>query len=105
MDDLPFTPIELVAIDEIRNIRRRWRIAAYCDLFGAVIIETNWGRIGSRDRQLARSFADTEAASRYVRGLLTRRRSAPRRFGVAYARPTCQHVDRHGCRHIEASIS
>jgi len=84
MDELPFTPIELVALDAARNIRRRWRIAAYRDLFGAVIVETGWGRIGGQGRALVRSFADDAAARRYVRGLLTRRASATRRIGVAY---------------------
>jgi len=84
MDTLPFTPVALVAIDSARNIRRRWRIAAYRDLFDAVMIETQWGRIGAKSRRLVRSFADAEAASTYVRGLLARRTSAPRRIGIAY---------------------
>lgn len=94
MDDLPFTPVELVAIDAARNIRRRWRIAAYRDLFGQVMVETGWGRIGGRGRELVRSFADEAAAQVYVRRLLARRTCAPRRLGVAYRPlPTCLHVD------------
>ena len=87
MDTLPFTPLELVAIDTGRNIRRRWRVAAYRDLFGRVMIETGWGRIGGQGRDLVRSFADEDAALRYVRALLARRASATRRIGVGY-RPT-----------------
>lgn len=84
MDALPFLPVELVAVDEPRGIRRRWRVAASRDLFGHVVVETRWGRIGAGGRVLVRSFADDAAAARYVRTLLSRRRSAPRRIGVAY---------------------
>lgn len=84
MDELPFTPIDLVALDPARNVRRRWRVAAYRDLFGRVIIETGWGRIGTRGRELVRSFSDEGEAHAYVRALLARRARAPRRIGVAY---------------------
>ena len=88
MDRLPFTPVELVAIDTARNIRRRWRVAAYRDLFGQVIIETGWGRIGRRGQSLMRSFADETEALRYVRALLARRASAKRRIrGMGYRPP------------------
>lgn len=95
MDTLPFTPLELVAIDTGRNIRRRWRVAAYYDLFGWVMIETGWGRIGGWGRDLVRSFADEAAALRYVRALLARRGRATRRIGVGYrpAAPTRLRVD------------
>ncbi|WP_294211120.1 WGR domain-containing protein [uncultured Sphingomonas sp.] len=95
MDELPFTPIDLVAIDAARNVRRRWRVAAYRDLFGQVMIETRWGRIGTQGRELVRSFADEAAARAYVRGLLARRERAVRRIGVAYRPmvPTRRHVD------------
>lgn len=84
MDTLPFTPLELVAIDTARNIRRCWRVAAYHDLFGQVMIETRWGRIGGRGRKLVRSFVDEAEALRYVRALLARRGTATRRIGVGY---------------------
>ena len=95
MDELPFTPIDLVAIDAGRNVRRRWRVAAYRDLFGQVMIETRWGRIGTQGRELVRSFADEAAACAYVRGLLARRGRAVRRIGVGYqpAPPTPRRVD------------
>ena len=95
MDELPFTPIDLAAIDAARNVRRRWRVAAYRDLFGQVVIETCWGRIGTRGRAQVRSFADEGAACAYVRGQLARRGRAVRRIGVAYqpAMPTRRHVD------------
>lgn len=84
MDTLPFTPVELVAIDAARNIRRRWRVAAYRDLFGRVMIETGWGRIGGQGRSLVRSFADEGDALRYVCALLARRGTATRRIGTGY---------------------
>jgi len=85
MDDLPFTPVELVAIDAGRNIRRAWRIAAHRDLFGQVTIETGWGRIGRWRRILARSFSTETEALRYVNALLARRKTAARRIGVDYS--------------------
>jgi len=84
MDDLPFTPVELVAIDMDRNVRRRWRIAASRDLFGRVMVETCWGRIGARGRWIVRSFDSDAEAGRYVRMLLARRAGAVRRIGVGY---------------------
>jgi len=84
METLPFVPIELVAIDAARNIRRRWSVAAYRDLLGAWVIETRWGRIGAGGRCLTRSFDDENAARGYVRGLLARRAGAVRRIGVGY---------------------
>jgi predicted DNA-binding WGR domain protein len=82
MDALPFTPVELVAVDAARNIHRRWRIAAYRDLFGALVVETAWGRIGQGGRRLMRQF-DADAL-RYARALLARRRGSPVRIGIAY---------------------
>ncbi len=85
MDTLPLVPIELVAVDPARNVRRRWSLIAARDLFGHVLVETSWGRIGRRGRHLARSFTDDAAALRYIRMLLARRRGAERRLGVGYA--------------------
>lgn len=104
MDALPRTPapdqigphpIELVAIDPARNIRRRWSVTATRDLFGHVMVETRWGRIGARGRSLVRSFVDEAQAARHVAALLARRAGAVRRIGVAY-RPdmsTRRHAD------------
>ncbi|MDJ0276758.1 WGR domain-containing protein [Sphingomonas sp. 2R-10] len=82
--DLPFTPIELVARNPARRIHRRWRVAAMRDLFGTLLIETQWGRIGSSGQRLVRAFADEAAAHAYVRALLRRRAGAVRRIAVAY---------------------
>jgi predicted DNA-binding WGR domain protein len=84
MDALPFDPVELRAIDAARNIQRRWCVIAYRHLFGHVMVETGWGRIGARGRSLVRSFGDEAEARRYIRTLLTRRASARVRLGVAY---------------------
>lgn len=46
---LPNT-IQLTAIDAARNIRRRYAIVISIDLFGAILVETHWGRIGARAR-------------------------------------------------------
>ncbi|SEN61750.1 WGR domain-containing protein, predicted DNA-binding domain in MolR [Sphingomonas gellani] len=84
MDTLPFHPIELVAVDAARNIRRRWSVVAMRDLFGRVVVETGWGRIGTAGRSLVRSFPDEASAARYVAALLRVRGTAWRRIGVGY---------------------
>jgi predicted DNA-binding WGR domain protein len=84
MDSLPFDPIELAAVDPMRNIHRRWSIAAIRDLFGRIVVETRWGRLGTPGRQMARSFADEAEAQRYVAALLRLRGTATGRIGVSY---------------------
>ena len=81
---LPSRPIELVAIDPARNIRRRYRIAVDRDLFGDWIVETGWGRIGAAGSRITERFDDPVEAARCVRRTLARRASAPRRIGAAY---------------------
>lgn len=76
--------MELVAIDPKRNIRRRWRVVATCDLFGHVTVETGWGRIGTTGQRLIRSFPDEGSAARHVAHLLRLRATAPRRIDVVY---------------------
>lgn len=83
--DLPFVPIELTARDPARGIARRWRVVVYRDLFGTLLVETQWGRIGRAGQRLVRAFADENAALAHVRRLLARRARAPRRIGVGYA--------------------
>lgn len=56
------------------------------DLFGRVVVETAWGRIGAPGRTLTRSFVREDDACRYVRALLRRRAGAPRRIGTDYRR-------------------
>lgn len=81
---LPSRPIELVAIDPARNIRRRYRIAVDRDLFGSWVVETGWGRIGAAGSRMTHCFDDPAEAARFVGRSLARRASAPRRIGVAY---------------------
>lgn len=74
----------LEAVYAERNIARRYVIEASCDLFGATIVEYSWGRIGQRGQSRKLSFVDSARADRFVKTLLTRRRSSHRRIGVAY---------------------
>ena len=77
-------PVELVAIDPARNIRRRYRITVARDLFGHVLVETSWGRIGRAGQSCTYSFPDETRAAAFVRTTLRRRAGAPKRIGVAY---------------------
>ena len=76
--------IDLVAIDRSRNCRRRYGIRRSADLFGYQIIDVTWGRIGSRGQARRMSVKSSEEAISAVRGLLARRETAPKRFGVPY---------------------
>jgi len=76
--------IELVASDPARNVRRRYTITVTADLFGRVIVETCWGRIGTRGQSKRLSFDDYRAADRHVAATLRRRGTAERRIGVPY---------------------
>lgn len=77
-------PIRLEAVDRPRNIARRYVIDASRDLFGAVIVDYGWGRIGARGQSRVISFQCDDDAERFVRALLRRRASARQRLGVAY---------------------
>jgi predicted DNA-binding WGR domain protein len=76
--------LELVAIDHARNINRRYSVEVSEDLFGAVIVETAWGRIGGWTAAKRVSFPDRVGANRVVAGHLRRRATAAKRIGVAY---------------------
>lgn len=76
--------IEMIARNPARNIHRRYRILASVDLFGAVIVETRWGRIGAAGQHKIRSFPHGAEADRYVRAILARRNSAETRLGTSY---------------------
>lgn len=76
--------VELTARNPARNIHRRYGILASVDLFGAVIVETHWGRIGAAGQHKVRSFAHGVEADRYVRSILARRNSAKTRLGTEY---------------------
>jgi predicted DNA-binding WGR domain protein len=76
--------IELIARNPARNIHRRYRILASIDLFGSIIVETRWGRIGAAGQHKIRSFPHGAEADRYVRSVLARRNSAESRLGTSY---------------------
>jgi predicted DNA-binding WGR domain protein len=80
---LPYR-IHLQAIDPARNIARDYQIYAARDLFGHWIIETYWGRIGTRGQQKTHSFMEVKQAAKFIRTTLARRANTRRRFGVAY---------------------
>src|SRR3546814_12682394 len=82
-----FTPIELVALDAARNIRRRYEIRASPDLFGAVIVETRCGRIGARGQCKRLSFPDPAAAPRHLAPTLRRRGTPDKPIGLPYRPP------------------
>jgi predicted DNA-binding WGR domain protein len=79
-------PIELIALDADRNIRRRYSIVASIDLFGMIVVETRWGRIGARGQAKRVSFQDIETADRHIAATLRQRDTAKTRIGVAYTR-------------------
>jgi predicted DNA-binding WGR domain protein len=76
--------IHLQAVDRSRNIARDYQIDATTDLFGHIIVELRWGRIGTRGQGRALSFAVTKDATRFVQAVLARRKRAKSRIGVAY---------------------
>lgn len=76
--------IWLEAVSTERNVARRYTVALSRDLFGALIVEFAWGRIGTKGQRRAVSFACEGEASRFARQLLRRRASAPKRIGVPY---------------------
>ena len=78
------SPIELVAMDEARNIRRRYCIAVDRDLFGFTLVETQWGRIGCRGQVAVHAFENQADALVFVRNKLRRRATATKRIGVSY---------------------
>jgi predicted DNA-binding WGR domain protein len=82
----PVLPIRLhlQAIDSARNIARRYAIEASADLFGHVIVDLHWGRIGTKGQGRTVSFAQAQDATRFVRQTLNRRASAKKRLGVGY---------------------
>jgi predicted DNA-binding WGR domain protein len=85
LEPAPFTRVRLQAVDQSRNIARGYEIEASPDLFGHWIVALHWGRLGTRGQSRSISFADPQAASRFVRVTLRRRASAEQRIGVAYS--------------------
>lgn len=76
--------LDLVAIDAPRNIRRRYQLVTTRDLFGHIIVERSWGRIGAKGRSRTASFVHESDALRFIQAVLRRRVGATKRIGVAY---------------------
>lgn len=76
--------LELTAIDEARNIRRRYVVELCGDLFGFTLLETAWGRVGGHVSRRRWAFGSRDEAVREASRHLRRRASAERRIGVAY---------------------
>ena len=76
--------LHLQAIDPARNIARRYAIDACPDLFGHIIVNLYWGRIGKKGQGRTLSFAQAQDAARFVRQTLSRRAGAKKRIGVGY---------------------
>ena len=76
--------LALQARNPARNIHRAWTVEAGPDLFGAWLVLTRYGRIGTEGRRIARSFVDESAARAHIAAALRRRAGAPRRLGTDY---------------------
>jgi predicted DNA-binding WGR domain protein len=74
----------LEAKDASRNIHRAYSIAYGQDLFGNWVVETTYGRIGSKGRTIVTVVDNEDEALNYVQKALKRRQSAPKRIGVGY---------------------
>jgi len=67
-----------------RNIWRSYQISVGRDLLGEWIVETTYGRMGSRGNTRVVTVANREEALGYVRHCLKKRASAPKRIGIRY---------------------
>ena len=76
--------IRLIARDDSANIRRGYQIERSTDLFGHVIIDWHWGRIGTSGQSRRVSFVNDSGATAFVRSLLRRRDGSGKRIGVDY---------------------
>jgi hypothetical protein len=76
--------ITLEARNPARRCFRQYRVEAGTDLFGALVVEISYGRIGTAGRSRSYVVRDEEQARHLAQSILKRRASAPRRIGVAY---------------------
>ena len=76
--------LELEARDPTANRLRRWQVDIGHDLLGAWVADVQFGRIGSRGRQVRLVFESQPDADAFLRQRLRRRATANRRIGVAY---------------------
>ena len=54
------------AVDPTRNIAREYSVRATVDLFGRIVVEQRWGRIGCEGWGKTTSFENPEATERYI---------------------------------------
>lgn len=78
------TTLRLEARDPSRNIARRYSINISRDLFGELVVELEWGRIGSAGQRRSYAFPNSEDAERFFNRVIANRARAPRRIGVSY---------------------
>jgi predicted DNA-binding WGR domain protein len=76
--------IRLEARSVAHRCFRAYGIDVSQDLFGAWMVEMNYGRIGTMGRTKVRSFGTTEQVQAKVDICLRKRSTAPRRIGVDY---------------------
>lgn len=76
----------LEAVEPARNIRRAYVIERRRDLFDRHIVIWSWGRIGCGRMHREQAFESETEAIDFVRLLLRRRATAPRRIGACYQR-------------------
>ena len=72
------------ARDDARNIAREYWVFMSTDLFGWVVVEAGWARIGTQGASRRRAFAQTEDALRFAGTIAQRRATAKQRIGVTY---------------------
>ena len=82
--DIADLAIALEARSSMCNVARRWSVQVSRDLFGWVVIERSWGRIGTRGQRRRDAFAKDAEARRFVRKMLVRRAGAEARIGASY---------------------
>ena len=72
------------AVDRDRNMARDYQLTVSQDLFGWIIVERAWGRIGARQKVLREAFEEESSAIAHIEGIKRRRASAAHRIGVEY---------------------
>ena len=79
--------IELAAIDAARNCRRRYRVKASQDLFGAWLVTIKFGRLGTPGRTITHVADDERQARRLVTACLRVRATHGGSGSLTRARP------------------
>ncbi|MCA1945248.1 MAG: WGR domain-containing protein [Desulfovibrio sp.] len=77
--------VRLEAHNPARNCHRFYALDVFEGLPGYVVVETRYGRVGTRGRVCRRATESLAQAREMVMTSLGKRRGATRRLGVAYA--------------------